>query len=93
MATETVCNVQDVDPSVRAVLERLLGRSLSEGQKVVLTVVDLKELTPEERRDAAWRTIHAVIDEAVEKTKGLESQELDESVEEAMRQARPRHAS
>ena len=91
MVIITIHNVAEIAASDRAVLERLVGKPLLNGQQVVLQVVT-PGVADESTRDAARaslaRTLGAAAEGATER--GVTAGEADAAVEEAMRHVRPR---
>lgn len=92
-----IVRAKDLTPEQKAVMETLLGRSLSDRDEFLLdTYVRpgriLPSTTTDEEREAAWEGLRAYLDErAAKRPPDITHDEEEEIILEALRSTRPNY--
>jgi len=88
--SSAIYNGWDLPPDAREALERLLGRPISQDERISILTYKRDEAPPAEVKEAALSELWARIDE---KLSAVPDVEMDEIVDEAMRSVRPGYRS
>ena len=78
----------DLPADVKSAVERLLGRSIAPDEEISIAAVPPQRTHPSESRAAVSRNLEAFLDRRAAKVKGLPEEEIDASIDDAVREVR-----
>jgi hypothetical protein len=90
MENVSISWARDLPASARSAIEKLLGRGLRDDEEVSIMALDPHPAPSGEARRASAERLKGTLDQLADKARGVNCEEFDAAVDEAMNHIRPR---
>ena len=88
MQTISIQKASELPAALKSAVEKLLGRSIAPDEEISITAVPQQRAPASESRAAVSRNLEALLDRRAAKVTGLPEEEIDASIEDAIRAVR-----
>jgi len=90
MQNVSIQKASELPQAVKAAVEQLLGRSIAPDEEISVAAVPPQRIPPSQSRAAVARNLEAFLDRRADKVNGLQEEEIDAAIDEALRVVRPK---